>query len=122
MKIFKNKTRIIIISLIAGAFITLMARASIFALTTDNFHYVGGLTFEVNHTNKNIGKNVIGGSGLPFGYYTECKSATKGGEVPYVRVKCEKISSLGSYSMLLNFIFWSLLVYLILQLKKSRDN
>lgn len=101
----------LIISLIAGLFIALITRASLFVFTTD-FSY-----FQINHNaypeqiefnETNNGKQVIGLSGFPFRTYSDCVMDFHG---TISSPACNSISWVWEFSIILNTLFWAASFY-----------
>lgn len=115
LEIFRKSKILLISSFIIGLFIALMSRSSFITISND-FRYVqvkGVYTHpplkEFDRTN--MDKKVFGLSGFPFSTYTDCKIGAHG---TFASPACEKRSLIGELSILLNTVFWSGALYLLL--------
>lgn len=111
MTFLQTHKKTILISLAIGFLLAAMTRSSVIVFTTDLsyfrfFSIVYPAPKEFNFSSS--GKQVIGLSGFPFTANTDCVMGPHG---TIASPACEKRSWLGYLSIILNTLFWALLVF-----------
>ena len=121
----------VILSFIIGFAISVLTRLSIFVFATD-FSYIKighrvflpkmHLSFAYNFTESNtlrkcIGKKILGAGGFPFSTFSHCSLERSGSSVLAV---CDKLSTIGEFSILLNAILWGAVVFCLALLFSQR--
>lgn len=112
MTYFQNHKKSILVCLAIGFLVAILTRASLFSFSTDFEYYRLGPVYhpvpQIEFDQTNVGKEIIGMPGFPFGTYTECIVSIRG-TLP--NPACEQTSIVWEFSIILNTIVWSLLAF-----------
>ncbi|MGB9693850.1 MAG: hypothetical protein ACP5SB_04155 [Caldisericaceae bacterium] len=114
-----------IVSGLVGLAISIATRLSLFVFSTDfsyvkiwkfillpkdNLFFIDWLNAKPEMLNS-LGKKVIGAYGFPFSSFARCSLQRSGS---FIIPICDRYSTLGEFSILLNTILWGFIVFLIL--------
>lgn len=115
MKLFDRHRNLLLAVTTIGFLIALGTRASVVVFTSD-MKIINTKSIEENlilqgNNGSKLGKEVSGLGGFPFSTYSDCVVGYHG---EMIAPACNEYSSLGESSIILNTIFWGLLVFCLL--------